>query len=294
MSPRLIRGLLAMYPQPVRERYGDEIADLLVHSPRPLRDLADVAWCALTDRREHFTVPRPRIAKSTMLKLLAAPVVFGTALLFAISAVLAVFNTVDEGADYQAVAIASAAAMLPVALLAAWWGRSLGHKDAMKSPGLVIPIALAVVVTTMWTAPSIPLVGESVGASLVATLPATVTWCVGLMVLIAVTAKLRSRGLGSLATVVAIAGGFLMLELSTIAKVLSVLDAQAAPRVDALWWYPATITGYDPGLVMSTHDMLHEAVGIMPAVLTICTVFALVIVANATSNETREPAVALA
>ncbi|TDC69127.1 hypothetical protein E1193_30755 [Micromonospora sp. KC606] len=293
MSPRLIRGLLALYPRLVRERYGDEIADLLTHSSRPVRDLADVAWCALTDRREHFTVHRPCIAKSTMVKLLAAPAIFGMALLIALSAVLMVFNNIDNArTGYQSIAIASAATVLPVALLAVRWGRSIGRRGAIAAPGLVVPAALATVVTALWVLPSIPLSGESLGASLVATLPATVTWCVGMSVLITVTARLRGRGV--LSAVVTVAGGYLVLELSTIANVLSVLDAQAAPRQDALLWYPATITGYDPGLVMGTNDMLHDAVGILPAVLTICTVFALAIVTNAATDETPEPVVALA
>ena len=292
MSPRLIRCLLAIYPQRVRDRYGDEITDLLLHSPRPVRDLADVARCALTDRREHFTVPRPGIAKSTMLKLLAAPAVFGLSLVIAVSAVLMVFSTVGEGAAYQLVAIISAAMVLPVALLAVWWGRSIGRSAAITASGLVVPVALAAVVTAIWVLPSIPLAGESLGASAGATLPATVTWCVGTSVLIVATARLRARRV--LSAVVTVAGGFLVLELSTIAHVISVLDAQAAPRQSALWWYPATITGFDPGLVMGANDMLNDAVGILPAVLTICTVFALAVVANTPTAETSEPAVVMA
>ncbi|MFC7484596.1 hypothetical protein ACFQX7_37625 [Luedemannella flava] len=35
MHARLIRAVVALYPAAMRERYGDEIADLLVRSRRP-------------------------------------------------------------------------------------------------------------------------------------------------------------------------------------------------------------------------------------------------------------------
>lgn len=46
----LVNGVVGLYPRTIRERYGEEISDLLVNSPTPVRDLADVAWCALRDR----------------------------------------------------------------------------------------------------------------------------------------------------------------------------------------------------------------------------------------------------
>lgn len=50
----LARALLRLYPAPVRARYGDEMADLLARSVTPLRDLADLLWCALIERTEHL------------------------------------------------------------------------------------------------------------------------------------------------------------------------------------------------------------------------------------------------
>ncbi|WP_162907672.1 hypothetical protein, partial [Allorhizocola rhizosphaerae] len=44
-----IRLVLGLYPAHVRDRYGEEIADLLRHSPTPARDLANVAWTAMTE-----------------------------------------------------------------------------------------------------------------------------------------------------------------------------------------------------------------------------------------------------
>ncbi|MFC7247120.1 hypothetical protein ACFQO7_31985 [Catellatospora aurea] len=297
MSPRLVRGVLAVYPRSIRERYGDEVADMLVHSPRPARDLADVAWCALSDRLsqrpETMTMAEARSRTFTLATIMAAPVVFGAALLVALSAVIMVFNNVDPGAGYQTVAIASAAMLVPVALLALWWGRRMGRTRLIAAPGLVVPLALAAAVTLVWTVPSIPMAGESLGESLLATIPATATWCLGLMGLITVRAKLREGG-RLMAVLVTAFGGLMVLELSTIANVLSVLDAHAAPRKDALWWYPATISGYDPGLVFGTNDMLHDAVGVLPAVLTLCTVFSLSLIDAADWAGNRAPDVAFA
>ncbi|WP_144122778.1 hypothetical protein [Catellatospora sichuanensis] len=50
----LARAALRLYPGPVRARYGDELIDLLARSPTPLRDLADLLECALTERTEHL------------------------------------------------------------------------------------------------------------------------------------------------------------------------------------------------------------------------------------------------
>lgn len=81
---RLHAAVLALYPPAVRERYGEEIAALLEHSRTPVRDLADVAWAALTDRAEKLmtadipdalrrTPRRLTVASVTVLACLAVP-----------------------------------------------------------------------------------------------------------------------------------------------------------------------------------------------------------------------------
>jgi hypothetical protein len=73
-----VRVLLALYPKTVRDRYGDEIAQLLADSPTPVRDAFDVAWHALTARGEHamtFTVhrlPRAVLAVAAWITAVAA------------------------------------------------------------------------------------------------------------------------------------------------------------------------------------------------------------------------------
>ncbi|WP_412538370.1 hypothetical protein R8Z50_21255 [Longispora sp. K20-0274] len=39
-----------LYPAEIRDRYGAEITELLDRSATPVRDLADVAWCAAVER----------------------------------------------------------------------------------------------------------------------------------------------------------------------------------------------------------------------------------------------------
>lgn len=81
---RLYATVLALYPPAVRERYGEEIAALLEQSRTPMRDLADVAWAALTDRAEKLmtadipdalrrTPRRLTVAAVTVLACLAVP-----------------------------------------------------------------------------------------------------------------------------------------------------------------------------------------------------------------------------
>jgi hypothetical protein len=45
-----VRTLLRLFPRRFRERYGDEIADLMRHSDRPARDVADLLTTALSLR----------------------------------------------------------------------------------------------------------------------------------------------------------------------------------------------------------------------------------------------------
>ncbi len=64
---KLARLLLLLYPRQVRDRYGDEIAELLAHSRRPWRDCADVAFCGLTDRLRWW----PLIALASLAALVS-------------------------------------------------------------------------------------------------------------------------------------------------------------------------------------------------------------------------------
>jgi hypothetical protein len=81
-----VRALLALYPQGVRARYGDEIGELLAQSRTPWRDAADTARSALTERLATITrAGLRRTGRSLLLGLLvivAAPTALFVVTLF--------------------------------------------------------------------------------------------------------------------------------------------------------------------------------------------------------------------
>jgi hypothetical protein len=72
----LVAAALALYPPHVRRRYGEEIVDLLAHSPRPWRDLTNVAWNATLERFGTVRRAPLRPYAARMSALLFAPMMF--------------------------------------------------------------------------------------------------------------------------------------------------------------------------------------------------------------------------
>ena len=280
MRERLVRVVLALYPRPVRERYGAEIADLLAHSRRPARDLADAVSCALTERAFALTWPGLRQGATTTVTLLAVPAALAGATLAAVATALMVIQAVAPGADPRAVSSVSALAAAPVAALALWWGRRMGRVSPIAAPAVVVPAAHAIAITLMWMIPVAVLPGDSVAQTMRATGPATAVWWTALTVVTLAAGRLRARGRTGTATLVAIVGGWAALELSTVTAVLSTVDAATAPRGYAPLWFAQAVSGVDPG------GEIIEAVGVLPTILTLCTVFALAL----TLTPTRHPA----
>ncbi|GIJ64281.1 hypothetical protein [Virgisporangium aurantiacum] len=91
----LVRATFAVYPEDVRDRYGVEIADLLDGSPRPWRDLGDVAWNAVLERVGTVRYGRLRPYRRQMLALVTFPAVFWVALLILLPTVA--FGTLAVG-----------------------------------------------------------------------------------------------------------------------------------------------------------------------------------------------------
>jgi hypothetical protein len=89
MRNRLVSLVLALYPASLRARYGAEIAHLLEHSRKPLRDLADVTRSALAERLSHVAVTAYGAAGPVAARL-ALPVVAA----LAVAAPVALFTTV--------------------------------------------------------------------------------------------------------------------------------------------------------------------------------------------------------
>ncbi|MFD2766755.1 hypothetical protein [Micromonospora eburnea] len=278
MPSRVVRAVLAVYPHAVRNRYGDEIAEMLANSPRPVRDLADVAWCALADRREFLTVPRLRVRDLALVTLLAAPVVFTAAYFTVLLALMVLLNRGSGGRHEVVHLITNAVMLVPMAFLAFAWGRQLRRVRSVAALNVMVPVALASVFLALLTvAPNHDFYGLVTSSSRSDGVPgalAVLSWCVGLIALAVAMAALRKRGRHQVAFVVAVVGALAVLEVSTVLHVLSLLDAQDAPRQYALLWYPAAISGSEFDLGRGSGH-LAGTVGSLSVVLSVCTVFAL-------------------
>jgi hypothetical protein len=292
MRARLIRAALSLYPADIRQRYGDELADLLTQSPTPGRDLADVTWCALTERRETLTMSgaRVRAGALTLFKVLIAPFAFGMLLLTLMLVTGQILNLAhgagfipDEPYELPGIGgmqwldpIFFAATVVPAALIVAWLGRRLGRTDQITAPAVVVPVALTLGFAAV---AGLPGVGQALGETMPAAMAAATVWGVTIIALIVVVAALREDGRRALANLTAIVGAFIVLQLSCITYVVTAISADRAPRQHALWWYLSMISGIDPGLVDGANQQLADAMKGGPAVLTLCTVFALAVTA---------------
>jgi hypothetical protein len=257
-AARLVRIVLALYPARTRERYGAEIAELLAHSPRPGRDLLDVAWCALTDRGA--TMPSPRLRSTAWL--LAAPLAFVAALAALAGATAMALNIMTS----QVADVAFAVSVLPVVAGAAWAARRYAGDRATAPPVLAVPAALAIGIAA--TA-AIPSVGEAFGETWPAVLAAALCWAIATTVVAAAGRILARRARIGAARTVLVLGGLAAVQGACIAYVLLVHRSYGLPVSSAFVAYPAVISG------VGAAGELAEALKALPALLTVCTSYAL-------------------
>ncbi|GHJ46819.1 hypothetical protein Cs7R123_41610 [Catellatospora sp. TT07R-123] len=279
MRRRLITLVLALYPRGIRERYGDEIADLLHDSTRPWRDLADVTWCALGDRVTHraetITMARARTTALRAAWLLASPAAL-TAVLVAFMAAAGPalflaerFTRVDEHAAHTAYAVM----VLPTAALAALLGAWTGRRGVARA-WLTVPVAMALGLVAI---ASVPGAGQILGEHTGASAAAIALWAAGTAALARLSPAPGERGRGRWRRPAQVLGALAVLELATMAYVLISLDQVRAPRHYALLWYPAAMTNLDRGVVDGAYLQLADVIKFLPAMLTVCTVFALTV-----------------
>ncbi|GLL02830.1 hypothetical protein [Dactylosporangium matsuzakiense] len=260
---RAVRLVIALYPRHVRDQYGPEIADLLSRSRRPLRDLADVALCALAERMQALTYARLRPHVNATTGLIAAPVAFAGAYLlfytlcawiFAVVAAVAGASVTSESAG-----TVPAAAALPVAGGAIWLA---GHArppftSALAPAGLaigVLPVMLLVTDIGRWP------MTAAVGA-----------WGLTTGTVSTVAVALVRRGHRRRAVLAMAFGGLLACELAIAVYSLSVFDSLSV----AIAAYPVTSLGINPGLIGDPTNRVADAMTILPALLTSCTAYAL-------------------
>ncbi|GAA1650092.1 hypothetical protein ACFQY4_23560 [Catellatospora bangladeshensis] len=287
MRARLARAVLALYPRRVRERYGDEIAGLLANSPRPWRDLADVARAALGERlsggRAALAQARARTVLWHLVRLMLMPAALTVVLVALMAATGPVLFLADRWVDAErGASVAYALMVLPAALLAWPAGLLLGRSTRLAAPWLAVPVTLALGLLAI---AAVPGVGMVLGESLPGAAAAIAVWCAGAAALARWSATL-SRVRAAAARVF---GTVLLLEAATIAYVLTALAPVRAPRHLAAWWFPSAISGVDPGLVDGAYLQLSDAIKFLPAMLAVCTVFALTVTAVTRTRPQQAP-----
>ncbi|GAB3137463.1 hypothetical protein GCM10027290_03230 [Micromonospora sonneratiae] len=287
----LVDRVLILYPHAIRDRYGEEIRELLTDSPTPVRDLADVAWCALIDRitraRESMSLARARTSARTLGKLLLVPPICTVALVTLMMAVGPVLNMmVALGVDTaRAAPVVHSSAVVPVGLLAWWLGRRVGRNGAVSAAWLAAPATLTVGLLLITGLPGAGIVlGEDRNSSILAVL----CWCAGVAALGPLLRVLAGRGRTATALLTATAGGLALLTLTTITYVVSAVEPIRAPRQYALYWYLSSLSGVDPGLVDNGYLQLADAVKFLPALLTVCTVYVFALVTAAARSRSRD------
>ncbi|MFG2040660.1 hypothetical protein [Dactylosporangium sp. NPDC048998] len=260
---RVVRLVLALYPRAVRDRYGAEIADLLAHSRRPVRDLADVARCALAERARGLTYARLRPHLDATAGLVVAPVAFAGAYLaffFLCQCLLLAAAAAGAPVGGEAAGVVQAAATLPVAAGAIWLAR---HAR--------LPFSAALAPTAL-TAGTLPLALLLAPAGMSwPTAAALGCWWVTIGALSTVAVALVRRGHRRRAVLTMALGGLVACELAVAVYSLAVFGSPSR----AFGTYPVTVLGIDPRVIGDPAGRVADALTILPALLTACTAYAL-------------------
>ncbi len=250
---RVARVLLAMYPPAIRDRYGDEIADLLARSSRPVRDLADVAWCALVEQGSLMSLPQMRARLPQVAKLLAVAPLLTMALLGATMAGMFTAAAIDHSLVEAGMAIA----VVPVAVAAVWLGRRVSGTAATGGRLLCVPALLAVSILAM---SSVPGPGETFGENRSGVALTLAIWWLLLTGLVFGVRRLAATVTAPVTVLVAALAGFALLGLAFTAYGSTVTHANT--DLAAHLWYASALTSYDfglPGAAMESSEETEAA-----------------------------------
>jgi hypothetical protein len=309
MRARLIRLAMALYPAKVRDRYGAELTDLLAHSTRPWRDIADIGRCALTERAATWTWARSRPQLRRMAWLAAAPLAFGLAALSVAAGAVGIVTAYVEDGGHETAGAApfggrDASAILrdgiagnlspdvsPAVLSASILLSMLAVCGMIAALALLVaprhhPVAPALTLPTSLTAgilaiANLPIVGDLLGQTRSATVLATLCWCAAMLTLgVAITVLIR-QGHTGIAVAILVIGGLVTLEL-TSALYASAAGPVAADGVSVFSVWPLSVGGFaDPSRISTS------ALGSLPAMLTMCTTYALARVAASAVHQRK-------
>jgi hypothetical protein len=233
---------------------------------------------------------RPHLLRLT--GLLAAPLAFGVALATLAGAavsVLAVLEGIGYRIGYRLADVVVAASVVPVVAGTVWLARRADRREQIVAPAFVVPTALALGTVAV---ASLPYLGEALGETWWATLVSSLCWYAATFSLAAGGAALVRRSRTGAAWTVMVLGSVAILELTCTVYVLLVHRLYGLPPSSAFGAYPVVITGIDPGLIGDPSGQLAEALKGLPALLTVCTAFTLMLVITRAKRRqaTSEPA----
>ncbi|GAA4260886.1 hypothetical protein [Dactylosporangium darangshiense] len=272
MRATLIRLAMAIYPAPIRDRYGAELTDLLAHSTRPWRDIADVGRSALTEQAATWTWTRTRPQLRRMAWLAAAPLGFGlTAVTLAVCALMiATTYAKDGGYDVSPAVLSVPIALSVLAVCGAIVALALPmpQQHHLVAPALTVPASLTVGILAI---ANLPIAGDMLGETRSATLLSALCWCAAMLTLGAAITVLIRRGRTRIAVTVLVVGGLATLELTTV------LYAIAARLVAADWVSLFSVWPLSQGIA-DPPWVSADALKGLPAMLAMCTTFALTLV----------------
>jgi hypothetical protein len=281
MRATLIRLAMALYPATVRDRYGDELTDLLAHSTRPWRDIADVGRSALTEQAATWTWTRTRPQLRRMAWLAFAPLGFGlTALILAVGGLmLATAYVQDAGYDVSPAVLTVPIALSVLGVCGALVALALpmARQYHLVAPALTVPASLTVGILVI---ASLPIVGDMLGATRSATLLSAACWCAAMIALGAAVTGLIRRGRTGIAVVVLVAGGLATLQLT------SALYAIAARLVAADWVSLFRVRPLGVGIA-DPPGFSTDAFEGLPGMLAMCTTLALTLVAASAVHQRK-------
>jgi hypothetical protein len=270
----LVDAVVAVYPKGVRDRYGPEIAGLIGDSPRPWRDLGDVAWNATLERTGSVRVGSLRPHVRQMLALVTFPAVFWFAMIvltpvaFIGSGALGALvghghvrftadNGIETGGGTGAFFTGAVLTVALLAVLASLNARRWIDSLAVPAPAFLVPTLLGLGCLGMTLVPpTLILVLE--GERWVAVPAATACWWLMVLVLGARFRALTRQGRTAAARRLAVAG---------------------TPAVLAVTFtvHLATLAPHDAGLALFYVGPMSP-----PSLMAVCTPFTFAILAAVT------------
>lgn len=278
-----IRAALSIYPPSVRDRYGEEIGDLLTRSPTPIRDLADVTRCALADRGGSITLSsiRPRRPSRTALALLLTPtilVVLGAALACASWVLIGLAVGEGETANqirYPIVGILTIA-------LGVIAGATLGRATHLTPASSMTISVLGPALIALGLASTTGALGEAPITTISAGL-----WVLGIMPIIVTATRWSTSPIRRVGAVLA---GALAADMAVTVAVWLTIGPTQAPRSYALTWFPVSLgadafglrAGPAGGALEYDYAGLADITELLPWVVLLLTGYTLSLAATAT------------